>query len=171
VGHGGGGAGAAGQTTPATAGTPGTGGGGGASGINAGYNLTNGGSGIVVLSYTPSAVSWDYSTWAGLYAQDQTADLDTDGDGVPNGVEYFMGQIGSSFTPMPPVVNTAGVRTWSWSRDPNAPASFKFQISNTLNSSDWEDVVPPNASIDTSDPTQVIYTFGSKRLCRLVVTP
>jgi len=73
---------------------------------------------------------------------------------------------------MPPVVNTAGMRIWAWPRDPNASASFKFQICDTLNGSDWEDVVPPNASIDTSDPTRVIYTFGpTKRFCRLVVAP
>jgi len=73
---------------------------------------------------------------------------------------------------MPKVTNANGVITWAWPRDPNAPASFKFQISNTLDGSDWEDVVPPNPSIDTSDPNQVIYTFGpTKRFCRFVVTP
>lgn len=172
VGRGGGGAGAGGQTTPATAGTPGTGGGGGACGVNTGYDLTNGGSGIVVLSYTPSAGGWDYATWAGLYANNQTADQDFNNDGVPNGVAYFMGQTGSTFTAIPKVTNTNGVITWAWPRDPNATAAFKFQISDTLNGSDWEDVVPPNASINTSDPTRVIYTFGpTKRFCRLVVTP
>ena len=83
-----------------------------------------------------------------------------------------MGQTGAGFTAIPPVVNTGGVITWTWPRDPNVSAAFKFQISSTLNGSDWEDVVPPNASINTSNPNQVIYTFGpGKRFCRFVVTP
>jgi len=30
------------------------------------------------MIYTPSASGWDYATWAGLYANNQTADLDFD---------------------------------------------------------------------------------------------
>jgi len=113
----------------------------------------------------------DYAVWAALYADNQTAGLDHDNDGVPNGVEYFMGQTGSGFTSIPAVVNSAGVLTWAWPRDPNASAAFKFQISDTLDGTDWEDVVPPDPSINTTDPNQVIYTFGPKHFCRFVVTP
>lgn len=113
----------------------------------------------------------DYAVWAALYADNQPAGLDFDNDSVPNGLEYFMGQTGPGFTQMPAAVNTAGVVTWAWPRDPNANAAFKFQISDTLDGTDWEDVVPPDPNINTTNPNQVIYTFGPKHFCRFVVTP
>ena len=113
-----------------------------------------------------------FETWANDNAGGQPADEDFDKDGVPNGVEYFMGATGSTFTPNPPVVTVGAVRTVTWPRDPNAVASFKVQISETLTG--WEDVLPPHASIDESDPDQVTYTLpsgSSQKFCRLVVTP
>jgi hypothetical protein len=52
--------------------------------------------------------------------------------------------------------------------------SFKVQISDTLAAGEWTDIVPPNASIDQSNPSQVTYTLPSgstKKFCRLSVTP
>ena len=110
-----------------------------------------------------------YSAWAALNAGGQAADLDFDNDGVSNGVEYFMGQTGSSFTANPGVV--AGTVTWA--RDPAAViASFIVQVSDNLTT--WTDVVPPDPSIDETNPTQVTYTLptgAAKKFCRLVVTP
>jgi len=69
-----------------------------------------------------------YSTWAATNAGGQAANLDFDHDGVPNGVEYFMGQTGSSFTPNPAVIN--GVITWP--KDPTAVATYVVQTSPDL---------------------------------------
>jgi hypothetical protein len=70
-------------------------------------------------------------------------------------------------------VTTAGISTVTWPRDPAAViASFMVQESDNLSS--WTDIVPPNASIDESNPNQVVYTLPSgapKKFCRLVVTP
>jgi autotransporter-associated beta strand protein len=117
-----------------------------------------------------NAAATGYSTWAGTHAGGQTADLDYDKDGVANGVEYFMGQTGSTFTPNPGVVGG----TVSWPRDPSAVATFKVQISDTLATGGWTDIVPPHAGINTANPNQVVYTLptgAAKKFCRLVVTP
>ena len=58
----------------------------------------------------------DYSSWASINAPGQTASQDYDHDGVANGIEYFMGQSGSGFTALPGVVETAGVRSVTWTK-------------------------------------------------------
>lgn len=115
-----------------------------------------------------------YSTWAAANAGGSGAspDDDFDNDGVPNGVEYFMGETGSSFTPNPAIVTTAGIRTVTWPRDPAAVADFAVQTSATLTS--WTTITPPAASIDTSDPDQVVFTLPNGTgpfFVRLSVTP
>lgn len=114
-----------------------------------------------------------YATWANANAGGGGADEDFDGDGTSNGVEYFMGATGSTFTPNPAVVTTAGVSTVTWPRDPDADADFKVQVSTTLATAGWTDILPPNASIDESNPNQVVFTFPAGdpiKFCRLVVT-
>jgi autotransporter-associated beta strand protein len=143
----------------------------GAGGTIASSNFT--GTGTLIVTSGPPVVS-GYSTWAAVNAGSQAADLDFDKDGMPNGVEYFMGQTGSTFTVNPSVVTVGGVRKVTWPRDPAAVATFKVQISDSLASGQWTDIVPPNASIDQSNPSQVTYTLPSgstKKFCRLSVTP
>ncbi len=113
-----------------------------------------------------------YATWSATNAGCQLPDLDFDNDGVPNGVEFFMGQTGSTFTAIPSLVATAGIITWTWPHDPSAVTDYKFQVSGDLQH--WTDFSPPDASIDTSHPGQVIFTLpsdASLKFCRLVVTP
>jgi hypothetical protein len=92
-----------------------------------------------------------YGAWAGTNAGGQAADQDYDGDGVANGVEYFMGETGSSFTANPQLV--AGVVTWP--RDP-AATGVSFRVWSSDNLSIWTDVT---ASADTSSPDAVKYTL------------
>ena len=125
----------------------------------------------IKLDYTAGAAG--YSTWASANAGNQSADLDFDLDGVSNGVEYFMGETGSSFTPNPPIVTAGAVRTITWPKDPAFVGTFKVQISDTLALGSWTDIVPPNASIDETNPNQVVYTLPSgspKKFARLSVT-
>ncbi len=126
------------------------------------------GSGSVVVAGATN----NYGTWATTNAGGQAADLDYDNDGMSNGVEYFMGETGSTFTPNPTVVTTGTVMTVTWPRDPDAVATFMVQVSDDL--SVWTDIVPPDASIDETITTEVTYTVptgAAKKFCRLVVNP
>ncbi|MGL5020028.1 MAG: PKD domain-containing protein, partial [Luteolibacter sp.] len=120
-----------------------------------------------------------YGTWALSNAGGQAAGLDFDLDSVPNGIEYFMGEAGSTFTVTPALVDTAGVLTWTWPYDPFARATFKFQVSGDL--ADWtSEVAPPHASIQITAPVSpaslgsakfTLPNLDPKRFTRLVVTP
>jgi len=142
-----------------------------------GNGVASGGLGVVSISggnsviLTVTSSGSPYENWANTHAGGQPANLDFDNDGVSNGVEYFMGAP-AGFTANPAVVTTAGVRTVTWPLDPTATiTSWMVQVSDNL--STWTNIVPPNASINTSDPTRVIYTLpsGTVKFCRLVVTP
>lgn len=95
-----------------------------------------------------------YADWADANAGSGPFDGDFDQDGVKNGVEYFYGETGSSFTTNPAPVN--GVI--SWPRGPNATGvTFKVWTSETL-ADPWVDVT---GDADLSDPGFVKYTLPS----------
>lgn len=100
-----------------------------------------------------SSLPGSYGAWASANAGGQAADQDFDGDGVDNGLEYFMGQTGSSFTANPQPV--AGVV--SWPRDPAATGAT-FRVLTSTNLSGWTDVTNTPA-LDTSNPNFVRYTL------------
>jgi hypothetical protein len=108
-----------------------------------------------------------YLTWAADNAGSGAFDDDFDGDGVKNGLEYFYGETGSSFTSNPaPDAN----KLVSWPRDPNASGvSFKVWKSETLAAGSWVDVT---GDADISDQNFVKYTLpaATKVFVRLEVT-
>jgi hypothetical protein len=69
-----------------------------------------------------------YAAWAAINAGGQGAALDFDGDGVSNGVEYFMGESGSGFTANPKPVNNVV----TWPKNPAAVATYVIQTSTNL---------------------------------------
>ncbi|MEI6676883.1 MAG: hypothetical protein WCO57_17060, partial [Verrucomicrobiota bacterium] len=73
-----------------------------------------------------------YAAWAKDNANNEAADVDTDGDGVPNGIEYFMGEPHATFTRTPAV--TTGKITWPH----HASASATYTVKTSTNLSHWE---------------------------------
>ncbi len=126
------------------------------------------GSNSFTISYTDAskvtltASSSGYAGWASTNAGGQAPGLDFDGDGVSNGIEYFMGQTGSSFTANPGLVG--GKITWP--KNPSAVATYEVQTSENL--IDW--IPATSGVVDTG--TTVEYTLPTgdpKRFARLHV--
>ncbi|MEO5914795.1 MAG: autotransporter-associated beta strand repeat-containing protein [Luteolibacter sp.] len=103
-----------------------------------------------------------YSGWAATNANGETADGDYDKDGVRNGVEYFMGATGSSFTANPGLQNG----TVTWPKDPAFNGSYTVQTSPDLTA--WTNAAS-NVVGNTVQYTPV--TNLGKVFVRLVVIP
>jgi hypothetical protein len=130
---------------------------------NYGYAWATGLSEVQFIGLAAQEPNASYGSWAGLNAGNGNPDEDFDKDGMSNGVEYFMGQTGSSFTPNPSIVG--GKVTWP--KDPTALATYVVQTS--INLTDW--VPAPSGVVDNG--TSVEYTVptgDSKRFTRLKVT-
>ena len=97
---------------------------------------------------TLTAVASGYSAWATINAGGQGPDLDFDKDGVPNGVEYFFGETGSSFTPNPGIVGG----TITWPKDPSANATFVVEVSTNLQ----DEVAPGDGGWTAANPIDVV---------------
>ncbi len=105
--------------------------------------------------------------------------LDHDGDGVSNGIEYFLvGPNGNStgFTPLPGVTNNAGTLSVTWNKGSGYVGvyntDFVVETSSTLTGV-WTSETLGGGNI-TDATGSVKYTFpgplGSKRFARLKVT-
>jgi hypothetical protein len=99
---------------------------------------------------TPSG----FETWALANAGGGAFDEDFDKDGMKNGIEYFFGETGSSFTANPTPVN--GVVKWP--RDGTATGvNFRIWTSETLALNSWTNVTDDADLI--SEPGFIKYTL------------
>jgi len=113
-----------------------------------------------------AAATTGFSAWANANgASNQTADQDHDNDGVKNGIEYFMGQTGSSFTALPAL---DGTNTITWPMDPAYLGTYEVQTSPNL--SDWTNVTPRPVP-SGGNLSYLLPTGLGKRFVRLFVTP
>ncbi len=114
-----------------------------------------------------------YSTWATLNVGGAAADVDTDLDGVSNGVEYFMNST-SDFTPNP---GPDGSNTVTWPNGGNIPAAdygSQFVVQTSTDLANWTDVPLANLASNADGPGgSVSYTLTGtgKQFVRLKVTP
>ena len=121
--------------------------------------------------------SGGYAAWQATNGTAGTIDQDHDADGVPNGIEYFLGGT-TGFTALPGVTNTGGTLSITWTRHPDYPGfpdnygtDFVVETSATLTGPWTEESSPGNVTITGNDVT---YTFpsplGAKKFARLKVT-
>ena len=101
-----------------------------------------------------------FATWAATNAPGQTPDQDHDNDGVENGIEYFMGETGSSFTAMPGLDAT---NTVIWPMDPAYVGTYEVQTSPDLGT--WTNVdprpLPSGGNLSYTLPTGLGQTASS----------
>jgi hypothetical protein len=130
--------------------------------IGAAYQsfVGNNGGTITVATDTPLT----FGSWALANADaNHTPDMDHDNDGVANGIEYLMGQTGSTVTPLPRPDATGKI---SWPLSPDFLGTFAVQTSTNL--SDW------TTQTHTVNGNVIEYTLPSsqsKVFVRLVVNP
>ena len=99
------------------------------------------------------------------FSDGQSVSQDRDGDGVANGVEYFMGANNSQFTANPQIVGSL----ISWPRNPFA-TGVSFKVWSSDNLSTWTNVTN---NADISNPNFVKYSVlpgDPKRFVRLEVS-
>jgi hypothetical protein len=112
-----------------------------------------------------AAVTTGYNAWATANAPGQTPDQDHDNDGADNGIEYFMGEIGSSFTAMPGL-NGSNTITWPM----NAGYSGTYEVQTSPDLVNWSNVDPRPAPSGGS-LSYLLPPGPGKLFVRLMVRP
>ncbi|MES2475625.1 MAG: autotransporter-associated beta strand repeat-containing protein [Verrucomicrobiota bacterium] len=133
-------------------------------------SFTGSGAGILVVMSGPAASG--YATWSSDHAGGQAAGLDFDLDGVQNGIEYFLGATGSSFTPAPGIVN--GAVTYNNGGNISSSAyGTQFRIQTSPNLTAWTNVLIGDANLlNTTGSVKYTLPAGAgKVFVRLNVTP
>ncbi len=137
-----------------------------------GYQLDYAYNGGTQIALVPAPPSTGYGTWATANAEDQTANLDFDDDGVANGVEYFLGQTGSGFTTSPTSFNGTTV---TWTNGGNIPANqygTQFVIQTSTDLVVWSPVLAGNPNLNNqSGSVSFTLTGPDKQFVRMLVTP
>jgi autotransporter-associated beta strand protein len=125
-----------------------------------------------------------YGSWATLNGAGVNLDDDHDGDGVKNGVEYFLGGPSGNttgFTALPGMVNTAGTLSVTWPKGTGYAGAystdFVVETSATLSGPWTVETIGGGNITDTPNPGgSVKYTFpggpaySGKNFARLKVT-
>jgi hypothetical protein len=132
---------------------------------------------------TLKLVQQGYAAWATLNGAGPNLNDDHDNDGVPNGVEYFIGGPNGNttgFTPLPGVTNNLGTLSVTWTKAATYPGiygtDFWVETSSSLTAPWTMEAADPASGFTVTFPTttEVKFTFpaplGSKKFTRLIVT-
>ncbi|MCX6878319.1 MAG: Ig-like domain-containing protein, partial [Verrucomicrobia bacterium] len=118
-----------------------------------------------------------FASWQTANSTAQGLDGDHDNDGVPNGIEYFLGGNTNTtgFTSLPGVTNTGGTLSVTWTKAADYTGAYgtDFVVETSVDlTGDWApEALGGNVTITGNDVT---YTFpsplGAKKFARLKVT-
>lgn len=118
-----------------------------------------------------------YSAWQSANSTSQTIDLDHDSDGVPNGVEFFLGGTTDTtgFTALPSVIDTAGVLSVTWTKAATYTGTygtdFVVETSATLASGSWvNETLGGTVTLPTANEVKYTFPAGTTNFVRLKVT-
>jgi autotransporter-associated beta strand protein len=125
------------------------------------------GPGTLTVASSPSG---GYAAWQAANAPGQTVDQDHDADGVDNGIEYFMGESGSSFTACP-VLNSANKITWPMAANYTGVYGTDFVIQTSADLTSWSGVNQGDVSIIAGISLTYTLTGQGPRFVRLLVNP
>ena len=120
---------------------------------------------------TPAVVPGSYASWATANGVTGGVSGDSNHDGVPNGIAYFMGVTGPATNP----VQDAG-RKVTWTNGVNIPSSAygtQFVVKTSTDLVTWTPVAgnDPNLSNTVSSVSFTLPPGAGKLFVRLVVTP
>ena len=132
---------------------------------------------IYVISGILTAVGGgdSFEAWAAISAGGQGSDLDFNNNGMPNGIEFFMGGTESDPATVPALSESGG--TWSWTIPYDASATgvtWFFQVSEDLVT--WFDYKEGDGEVSVeSGPDRIVITLppsatGGKFVRLVVVT-
>ncbi len=110
-----------------------------------------------------------YASWSTTYANGDALNMDSDGDGVSNGIEYFMGDTSSGFTANPGVTN--GKASWTKGIDYAGAYGTDYAVQTSPDLVIWTDV--PLSDTNLIIGVTVDYTLPAedpKLFSRLKVT-
>lgn len=113
-----------------------------------------------------------YASWANTYANDQTAELDFDNDGVENGIEYFLNTTTAGSTASPSSF-TGSIASWTNGGNiPSAAYGTQFYLQASTDLVIWNAVPIGDPNLNNTDGS-VSYTLSGtgKQFVRLVVSP
>ena len=122
--------------------------------------------GLNGLQIREASVTTGFNAWANANgAAEQTPGQDHDNDGAENGIEYFMGETGSSFTAMP---GLDGTNTVTWPMDAAYSGTYEVQTSPDL--VNWTNV-DPRPTPSGGNLSYLLPPGLGIRFVRLIVTP
>jgi hypothetical protein len=130
---------------------------------------------VAIISATTQIAG--FSNWKSANATAQTIDLDHDTDGVPNGIEFFLGGTTSTtgYTALPGVSETSGVLSVTWVKSATYSGiygiDYRVETSDTLTGTWIPETLGGNVTVNGND---VKYTYpaplGTRKFTRLRVT-
>lgn len=116
-----------------------------------------------------------FTTWQTLNGTTGTFSDDHDNDGVPNGIEYFLGGNANTTgqTPLPAITNTNGTLSITWTKGPSHPGvygtDYLIETNTTLTGTWTSETLGGNVTINGNAITYTFPASGDRRFVRLKV--